>query len=138
MLMLLKPYRYKKSSLKSETTENEKKHKIPRKNFVLWAIKILRIRWYNYLSAHRHIAITMISLTTGIVLQLSVTGLLAALLEGSAECFVSLLWVHHPWLCSYECGLQEFLWYGFKISDGMYQTGNIYNCPERNLIYCII
>ena len=39
-----KPYRYEKSSSKSVTTENEKKHKIPRINFVLWAIKILKIR----------------------------------------------------------------------------------------------
>jgi hypothetical protein len=35
------PYRYKKSSLKSETTQ---KRKIPGKHFVLWAIKILKIR----------------------------------------------------------------------------------------------
>jgi len=35
-------------------------------------------------------------------------------LERTADCFVSLQWVHHSrcdlcsWLCSYECGLQEF------------------------------
>jgi len=36
-------YGYKKSPLKSETTENGRQHKIPRKHFDLWAIQILRI-----------------------------------------------------------------------------------------------
>ena len=33
-------YRYKKSSSKSQTTENERYHKIPRKYFILSAIKV--------------------------------------------------------------------------------------------------
>jgi hypothetical protein len=37
-------YKYKKSSLKSENTENERQHKIPGKHFVLSAIQILGIR----------------------------------------------------------------------------------------------
>jgi hypothetical protein len=56
----IKPHRYKKSSLQSETTKNEEWHQIPRKYFVLWALQILRSRRYN--SAQRHMAITMISL----------------------------------------------------------------------------
>jgi len=42
-----KPYRYMKPFLTSETRENEKKHMIPRENFVLWDIKIPRMRWYH-------------------------------------------------------------------------------------------
>jgi len=43
----IQPYGYKKSSLKSKTTENVRLHKIPRKNFVLWSIQIHRI-WLFY------------------------------------------------------------------------------------------
>jgi hypothetical protein len=39
----IKPYRYKKSSLKSEMTENEREAKNPGKHFVFWATQILRI-----------------------------------------------------------------------------------------------
>jgi len=35
-----KPYGYKKSSSKSETTENERKHKIHRINSVLWRLVV--------------------------------------------------------------------------------------------------
>jgi len=70
----IKHCRSNKSSLQSETTKNQRLHKIPWKHFGL---------------------------------QPSLTQLLAALLEGTADRFESLQWVHH-WLCSYECGLQEF------------------------------
>jgi hypothetical protein len=46
-------------------------------------------------SAQRHISVTMITLKAGNVLQPSLTQLLAALLEGTADRFVSLQWVHH-------------------------------------------
>jgi len=34
------PYGYKKSPSKFETTENERKHKIPRRNCVLWRLVV--------------------------------------------------------------------------------------------------
>ena len=71
-----------------------------------------------------------------IVPQPSLIKLLATMLEETAYCFVSLQWVHH-WLRSYECGLQEFLWYGFRTSDRMYQAWNICPCTDRNCNYCV-
>ena len=56
---------------------------------------------------------------------------MAALLEGTTYCFVSLQCVHHSWLCSYECGFQEFYWYGFKTSDIIYQTWNTFTWPAK-------
>jgi hypothetical protein len=40
-------YKYKKLSLKSETTENDRLHKIPGNYFVLSTIQTLKIRLYN-------------------------------------------------------------------------------------------
>jgi hypothetical protein len=39
-------------------------------------------------------------------------------------------------VCSYECCLTKFLWYGFKTSDKMYQTENI--CPVLTEIIFIL
>jgi len=58
-------YRYNKSASKSETTENERLHKITRKYFFLWAIQIPRRDNTILLYAHRHTAPTMTSLTVG-------------------------------------------------------------------------
>jgi hypothetical protein len=48
----IKPHAYKKSSLKSETTENERYHRLPRKQFVLWAIQILRMMMMQISGLH--------------------------------------------------------------------------------------
>ena len=54
VIKYIKPYRYKKSSLKSETTKNQRKHKIPRKHFVLWVIQILRIKCNSFVCTQTH------------------------------------------------------------------------------------
>ena len=79
----IKPYRYKKSSLRSETTESKRWRKIPKKK-LFRSYKSLEYDDTILLSAHRHIAVTMVSLKAGNVLQPSITWLLAALLEGTA------------------------------------------------------
>ena len=58
-------YRYNKSASRSETTETERLHKIIRKHSFLWGIQIPRTDNTILLSAHRHTAPTMTSLTTG-------------------------------------------------------------------------
>jgi len=47
VMKYIKPCRSNKSSLQSETTKNQRQHKIPRKRCALWAIQILKIRRYN-------------------------------------------------------------------------------------------
>jgi hypothetical protein len=91
----IKHYRAKKSSLKSETTKNESWHKILENILFFGSYKSSELNDTIILSAHRHIAVTMITLKVGIVLQPSLTQLLAALLGGTADCFVSLQWIDH-------------------------------------------
>jgi hypothetical protein len=59
----IKPYRYKKSSLKSETTENEREPKNPRKHFVFLGHTNPQnnMTYFNCL----HTAVTMVSLKAG-------------------------------------------------------------------------
>ena len=52
----IQPYRYEKSSIKSENTKNERQHTIPGKHFVLSAIKILIISWHNSCVCTQHSA----------------------------------------------------------------------------------
>ena len=53
----IKPHGYKKSSLKYETTENEKWHKIPRNILFSGPHKSSELDDLIRLSAHRHIAL---------------------------------------------------------------------------------
>ena len=76
----------------------------------------------------------MVSLKAGNVLQPSITRLLAALLEGTEDRFVSLQWVHH-------CVVMNVGYKNFSAMDGKPLTGHIeqgiFTLVPKEIIYTV-
>jgi hypothetical protein len=107
VMKCIKPYGYKKSSLISETTQMNN-HMNTRKHFVLWDVQIFRIRWYNCsVCTQAHSTHNDFSHNRKLFLNPPYK-IIGNLVGWNCILSVSLQIAHHSWLCSYECGLQEF------------------------------